>query len=148
MMKLPKKKKKTIKTHNIELGTLYDINKTIVERNIKLLSQEEIQNKKNIIVDFINNSQNTYYMLLCNERKDYTIFHRRYDNKIEQFLDNAGTNEETLEKILIDECLPNRGGIKSIELTEDKNAIEIWLSIDEESFVYYFFPYDAAIIEC
>ena len=30
---------------------------------------------------------------------------------------------------------------------KDEQAIEIWLSIDEEAFVYYFFPYDNAVIE-
>ena len=41
----------------------------------------------------------------------------------------------------------NRGLIKGIDLTKDEQAIEIWLSIDEEAFVYYFFPYDNAVIE-
>ena len=143
-----KKKSKTKKTHNINIGTLYDVNKDLVEKNVSTLTTEEIQNKKDMIIDFINNTGNAYYMLLCNERKDYTIFHRKYDNTIEQFCDNAGVLEETLEKILLDECLPNRGNTKSIELTENKDAVEIWISIDGESYCYYFFPYDAAIIEC
>ena len=77
-------------------------------------------------------------MLLCNDRKDYTIFRRASTN-------NVGTE---LINILIDECLKNRGKTKSIELTEAKDAIEIWLSIDEESYCYYFFPYDTAVIQC
>ena len=142
--KLPKNKK----THNVELGTLYDVNKSLIEQNVEVLDEQQLQDKKNLIVDFINNTNNAYYMLLCNERKDYTIFHRRWDGAIEQFLDNVGTIEDTLEKILIDECLPNRGRTKSIELTENKDAVEIWISIDGESYCYYFFPYDAALIEC
>jgi hypothetical protein len=131
------------------MGTsLYDINKGLVEKNIPDLTEEELQDKKNIIVDFINNSNNAYYMLLCNERKDYTIFHRKYDEQNNNFYDILGTNEENLEKILIDECLPNRGHAKSIELTENQDAIEIWISIDGESYCYYFFPYDTAVIEC
>ena len=148
-MKLKKKKKNnTKKSHNIELGTLYDINKNIIEQNITALTQEEMNNKKDMIIDFINNTSNAYYMLLCNDKKDYTLFHRRYDSKIQQFLDNAGISDETLETILIDECLPNRGQTKSIELTENQDAIEIWISIDGESYCYYFFPYDSALIEC
>lgn len=149
-MKLLNKKSKLEKNKkfNVELGNLYDVNKTIVEQNIEALTDEQLQEKKNLIVDFINNSNNAYYMLLCNDRKDYTIFHRRWDGAIEQFLDNAGTIEDTLEKILIDECLPNRGRTKSIELTQDNDAVEIWISINGESFCYYFFPYDAALIEC
>ena len=147
-MRLPKRNKKnTKKTHNVQLGTLYDINKSLVEKNIQILTEEELKGKYDLVVDFINQTSNDYYMLLCNDRKDYTIFHR---NEIEDglFKDSEGLIEDVIEKILIDECLPNRGGIKSIELTENKDAREIWLSIEGESYCYFFFPYDAAIIEC
>ena len=148
LKKIKNKKKENKKTTTVEVGSLYDLNKTLVEQNVTALSEEEMQNKKNLIIDFVNNSNNTYYMLLCNEKKDYTIFHRQWSNESQQFLDNLGILGDTLEKILIDECLPNSGKTKSIELTENKDAIEIWLSIDGESFCYYFFPYDMAIIEC
>lgn len=148
LKKIKNKKKENKKTTTVEVGSLYDLNKTLVEQNVTALTEEELQNKKNLIVDFVNNSNNTYYMLLCNEKKDYTIFHRQYDSIRGVYLDNAGEIDDTLERILVDECLPNRGQTKSIELTENKDAIEIWLSIDGESFCYYFFPYDMAIIEC
>ena len=136
-MKFPSKiKRKNNKKSNIAVGTLYDINKSIVEKNIKPLTKKELQNKKELIINYINQTNNKYYMLLCNDRKDYTVFHK---NEI---------TEEKLENILIDECLPNRGETKSIELTETKDAIEIWISTKWESYCYYFFPYDAAIIEC
>ena len=147
-MKLPKKNKKNNQnTHNIELGTLYDINKNIIEKNVEVLSDEQLQGKKDLIVDFINQTGNKYYMLLCNDRKDYTLFHR---NETEDGLwkDSEGLTEDVIEKVLIDECLPNRGKTKSFELTEDKNAFEIWISIDGESYCYYFFPYDLGVIEC
>ena len=145
-----KKKSKKIKENKVEMATsLYDINKGLVEKNVPDLTQEELQDKKNIIIDFINNTNNAYYMLLCNEKKDYTIFHRNFDATAETFCDNCThCSVERIENILIDECLPNRGNTKSIELVEDNNAIEIWISIDEESYCYYFFPYDAALIEC
>lgn len=147
-MKLPKRNKKnTQNIHKVELGTLYDINKNIIEKNVEVLSDEQLQSKKDLIVDFINQTGNKYYMLLCNDRKDYTLFHR---NETEDGLwkDSAGLTEDVIEKVLIDECLPNRGKTKSIELTEDKNAFEIWISIDGESYCYYFFPYDLGVIEC
>ena len=147
-MKFAKKKNKQDKKVSVAMGSLYDVNKSLVEKNVVCLTDEEMQNKKDMIVDFINQSNNTYYMLLCNDRKDYTIFHRRYSEESRNFYDLAGLNYENLEKILIDECLPNRGKTKSIEITEDQSAIEIWLSINGESYCYYFFPYDAAIIDC
>jgi hypothetical protein len=47
----------------------------------------------------------------------------------------------------IDECLTNRGEIISIEPTENNDAFEIWLKIDDEYYVYYLFPYDLGVIE-
>ena len=147
-MKFFNKSKKEKKTANIELGNLYDINKGLVEKGVPELSKEEMDNKKNLIVDFVRQG-GSYFMLLCNERKDYTVFHRRINNPNGEYLDCCeGYNGDFIEKVLIDECLPNRGKTKSIELTENKDAVEIWISIDGESYCYYFFPYDTAIIEC
>ena len=123
------------KTTELNFGTLYEANKKLVEEHEPVLTKEELDNKKDIVISFLENTDNKYYMLLCNEKKDYTVFHR-----------NNGI--ECLQDILIDECLPNRGNTKSIELTENNDAIEIWISIDGESYCYYFFPYDIAIIEC
>ena len=78
-------------------------------------------------------------MLLCNERKDYTVF--RWVN-----ISNDDDAKE-IAQILVDECLTNRGEIRGIDLTKTKDAIEIWMVVDDEAYVYYFFPYDNAIIE-
>lgn len=122
-------------TKEIELfGNLYDINKNLVSQTEIKLSEGVLNSKKEIIKNFINKTNNNYYMLLCNERKDYTVFH------------NNNLSMETA-KILVDECLVNRGEIRGIDLTKDKDAIEIWLIIEDEAFVYYFFPYDIGIIE-
>lgn len=121
------------------LGTLYDINKGIVQQNEPKLSEGILNSKKEIIKNFVINTDNNYYMLLSNERKDYTIFtvgtRDQYENKCKK-----------LASILVDECLINRGEIRGIDITQDKGAIEIWMSIEGESYVYYFFPYDTAII--
>lgn len=136
-MKFLKKNKNNKKDtmHKVELGSLYDINKSLIENNVVSLTEEEMDEKKQMVITFLEDTDNHYYMLLCNDRKDYTVFHK-----------DGGV--ECLQDILIDECLPNRGKTKSFELTENKDAIEIWLSIDGESYCYYFFPYDSAIIEC
>jgi hypothetical protein len=123
----------------IEFGTLYDINKNIVKQNEIKLSEGVLNSKKQIITDFIKKCNNHYYMLLCNERKDYTVF--RWVN-----ISNDDDTKE-IAQILVDECLTNRGEIRGIDLTKTKDAIEIWMVIDDEAYVYYFFPYDNAIIE-
>lgn len=139
-MIFPKKKKKKEEktTSNVTLGTLYDVNKGIVEKSVPDLTKEELEDKKNLIIEFLKDTNNKYYMLLCNDKKDYTVFRRSSKQ-------NIGTE---LVNILIDECLQNRGKTKSIEYTESKDAIEIWISIDGESYCYYFFPYDMAVIQC
>lgn len=120
----------------VSIGTLYDLNKAVVVKEISLTG-EKLEEKKSLVIDFLKNTKNTYYMLLCNERKDYTVF--RLENQEQSF--------KKLADCLIDECLLNRGLIKGIDITKLNDAIEIWLSIEEEAFVFYFFPYDAAIIE-
>lgn len=123
-------------TSNITLGTAYEINKNLVEKYEKELTIKELQNKKTEIINFIQETEGQYYMLLCNDKKDYTIFNILNKNNIQE-----------MTNILVDECLTNRGIIKGIDLTKDKCAIEIWLSTENEAFCYYFFKYDDAVIE-
>lgn len=134
-----KKRLEKRKMNEVALGTLYDVNKGLVAKNEIELTEGVINSKKEIVKNFIMKTENAHYMLLCKEQSDYTIF-RRY---------NMEDTEKAMEisNILIDECLKNRGEIRGIDLTKDKDAIEIWLLIEEEAYCYYFFPYDAAVIE-
>lgn len=125
-------------TNVLNLGTQYEFSKNMVSQ-LPALNEGNLNSKKEIVKNFIIKQNNFYYMLLCNEQKDYTVFH--WNN----ICDDTGAME--IAKILVDECLKNRGEIRGIDLTENKDAVEIWLYIDEEAFVYYFFPYDEAIIE-
>ena len=125
------------KTSKVSLGTLYDINKNAM-KSIKELSYEERVVKRKLVEDFIEDTHNHYYMLLCNDRRDFTIV----------TLDAANEEKRAATAFtVVDECLVNRGKIKAIDLTEHKDAIEMWLNIDDEEFCYYFFPYDNAIVE-
>ena len=75
-MIFPKKKKKVEKkeetTSNVVLGSLYDMNKGLVEKSVPDLTAEELESKKTLVADFLKDTNNKYYMLLCNDRKDYT----------------------------------------------------------------------------
>ena len=124
---------------NLEMGTVYDLNKQLVETAEKVISPYKLNEKKKIIKQFVRENKDNYFMLLCNERRDYTLFNI-ISNKEEDKL-----NE--LANIFVDECLQNRGNIKGIDLTENKDAIEVWLSIEGESYCYYFFPYNAGVVE-
>lgn len=118
----------------VTLGSAYDINKNLVEKYEKELTEKEIELKKDTIKNFLNQVNAKYYMLLCNDRKDYTVFNL------------VNNNIDDMINILITECLYNRGKIKGIDVVND--AIEIWLSIDNESYCYYLFNYNFGMIEC
>ena len=98
-------KKNEEKTTKISLGTMYDINKDLVSK-INDLTKEELEEKKNLVIEFLENTDNHYYMLLCNERKDYTIFHR-------------GGGTEALQDILLDECIIRSSTMKT-------NSFLVW----------------------
>ena len=79
------------------------------------------------------------YMLLCRELNYYTVFQRQF---------NAATHENFGDVVI--ECLENLGDIKSIELTETKDAIEAWIvdPNEHEAYVVYLFNYDQGVIIC
>lgn len=118
------------------LGTLYDFNKQLMSQ-AKELRRIDFKDSLNEIKDFIKEKDNKYFMLLCKERSDYTVF---------VLFKNEDFDRQIFKKEL-SECLTNRGQILSIEETKDKQAYEIWIKIDEEAFVYYLFPYDLGVIE-
>jgi hypothetical protein len=116
---------------------MYQLNKNLVIQNEKPLKPFEIKDKIKEIKNFFKTSNNTYFMLLCHEQRDYTLF-----NFLEKDIAAISTSGNDIQ-----ECLENRGIILGIDLTEDKNAYEIWLSINDEAFCYYLFPYDLGVIE-
>lgn len=120
----------------ITLGTFYDFNKQLMSQ-AKELRRIDFKDSLNQIKDFIKEKDNKYFMLLCKERSDYTVF---------VLFKNEDFDRQIFKKEL-SECLTNRGQILSIEKTKDKQAYEIWIKIDEEAFVYYLFPYDLGVIE-
>lgn len=128
----------------VAIGTLYEVNKTLIKQNEKKLSTAVLNSKKEIIKNFIYKTNNNYYMLLCNEQKDYTVFDFKRDK------DNYDWDTPICmdcARCLVDECLIPRGEIRGIDLTQTQDAIEIWMIIEDEAYVYYFFPYDNGVIQ-
>lgn len=117
----------------VSMGNLYDLNKSAMQ-NEKALSSFALRNKLDEIKNLF--FKKGYFMLLCHERRDYTVFNIKADENI------------SIAKVDLKECLKNRGEILAIDKTEDDVAYEIWLRIDGENFVYYMFPYDMGVIEC
>ena len=79
----------------------------------------------------------SYGMLYCKDRSDFTIFH---------MYENQNPNPPAIAAKECLGCCTDRGDVLSIEEQPDGN-FEIWLRIDDEPFAYYLFPYDNAVIE-
>lgn len=117
--------------------TLYDMNKQIM-KNIDPLNELQIASAQSSIEDWFNMSIDCYAMLLCNERRDFTLFHL-YENQ------NPNPCKVAANEFI--GCLIDRGDILSIE-PADGNAWEVWIKIDDEPYCYYLFNYDNGVIEC
>lgn len=90
------------------------------------------------VEDWFNWIIDTYAMLLCHERRDYTIFH---------LYENQNPNPPAVAAKELFGCLTDRGEVLSMDETEDE-AWEIWLKINDTPYCYYLFRYDEAVIEC
>ena len=126
-------------TQKIEMpaGNLYDLNKQIMQE-MKPLTELELGGIQPKVEDWFNMIIDTYAMLLCHDRRDYTIFHL-YETQ------NPNPPAVAAKELL--GCLTDRGQILSMDLNADK-AWEIWLKIDNTPYCYFLFRYDNAVIEC
>ena len=121
----------------LDAGTLYDMNKQIM-KDREPLTHLEIAAIQPKVEDWFNMIIDTYAMLLCHERRDYTIFH---------LYETQNPNPPAVAAREFIGCLNDRGEILAIDETND-GAWEIWLRINGIIFCYYLFRYDDAVIEC
>ena len=120
-------------TKEIDTGlSMYDINKNLMAQE-KPLDPIATNRAVKDAADGVLASFKRYWMLLCRERSDYTVF-----------IINSSKNLENELK----ETLLNRGQLLDITQQEDGN-FEIWIRDPEtkENFVYYLFDYSFGIIE-
>ena len=115
---------------------IYDINKQVIAQLPAINEADMIAVKREIIRKYCNQMKAEYYMLLCRDINYYTVF--RVDLKLA---------DEPIEYALID-CANYIGTIKSVGLTEDEQAIELWMTHEDDTYVAYFFPYDKGVIVC
>ena len=112
--------------------SLYEYSKQVVANEVPM--DPILFNKKMIEVS-MDMVEHTYMMLLCHDRRDYTIFHI------------TNTNKKIAAKE-ISETLCNRGKILLVDKQKD-GSWEIWIrdSLTDENFAYYLFPYDNGVVE-
>ena len=112
--------------------SLYEYSKQVVANEVPM--DPILFNKKMIEVS-MDMVEHTYMMLLCHDRRDYTIFHI------------TNTDKKIAAKE-ISETLCNRGKILLVDKQKD-GSWEIWIrdSLTDENFAYYLFPYDDGVVE-
>lgn len=119
----------------IEIGSLYDINKQIIGQD-KILDQYELQRKVDELADIMIDSK--YFALICNEKHYYTVF-----NCKETSTSNISRNVYDILTSLGDVCdiIPS----SSNELT-----FEVWIKdyITNEVNMYFMTNWDEGVIEC
>lgn len=114
---------------------LYDMNKQIIDQ-LPTPTEEQIIEYKKIISDVVTASGAEYFMMLCREENYFTLFNL-----------SSSENESMLD-ILFNECIPNFGNLKCINITKDQSAVEIWAKVNDEVRALYLFPYDNGVIKC
>ena len=122
------------------LGTLYDINKQVIQQLPILSNKDLLEQVTNLSLSLHERYQ--YYMLLNKETSDYTLF-------------NFAVKKQSCIEFRSDfiECLQNRGNVISIAPAIGEDAYEIWLKThayegeEEQILCYYFFPYDIGVLE-
>lgn len=120
----------------LSFGNLYDANKQLSHAEPLMVEPQKVV-KWQRLKDYIYSRTETYFMLLCHERRDYTVFN---------IVDNRDIAANKFPVELFD-CFRNRGGLVSMDLIDNDYAWEIWLRIDDEDFCYMLFPYDVGVIE-
>lgn len=125
-----------VKTEGAGLNlNMYDLNKQIISQ-LPDLNDEQIDETTNTIQNYLEETDNKFYMLLCRDINYYTLF-----NINTPFSEPKACNE-------VIACVAELGAVKSIEKNED-NAIEIWVQPkDQDPMVMFLFPYDGGVIEC
>ena len=118
---------------------LYELNKINMAK-LPILTYEEENSAKSIIRTFLRGLTNTnYFMMLCHDNHDFTLF------------DIKGKDLITLIDIIatdIIDCMHNRG-FRFIDIAQVEGGLEIWVKEpdqNEVSYLYMFFPYDNGVI--
>ena len=122
---------------NVDMGlNLYEYNLMIMKQ---LPVIEDLSAVEETIWEYWENAPfDSYLMLLCKEKNDYTLF------------DFNGNDAGNFTNDIF-ECFANRDlGIVNAEIIDDGVAMEIWVKKPgqmEDANLYYLFPADQMVIE-
>ena len=126
---------------DLSAGSLYELNQQAYDQ-IPIMSRKNIEKQLTNLYEWIQEQKCDYTMLLCHERRDYTILH--YNNR---------ENETYKNGTLVDlkECINNRGRLLDVRYLQDQDAWEIWIRIFEnkghQNYMYMFFNAEGFVVE-
>lgn len=120
---------------NIQM-TAYDLNKQLI-LSLGPIKDEELNKFRSDFAGYIREIEDKFFMLLCKEQSYYTIFNYTSRNDSYYFAD-----------VLL-EVIEAVGSFYNYSIDEENGGVELWIKPEdkEEVFVYYFFPYDAGVVE-
>ena len=130
----------------VALGNLYDVNKRLMA-NEEPLTENAINERIIALRDWLVTTEekihSKYYMLLCHEARDYTLFNL---DKTGRHTTLPETNYLSAAADVID-CLCNRGTLIAVDYQTDSDAWELWIKTDSGCYAFYLFPYGQAVLE-
>lgn len=120
---------------NIQM-TAYDLNKQLI-LSLGPIKDKELNKFRSDFAGYIREIEDKFFMLLCKEQSYYTIFNYTSRNESYYFAD-----------VLL-EVIEAVGSFYNYSIDEENGGVELWIKPEdkEEVFVYYFFPYDAGVVE-
>ena len=113
--------------------SLYEMNKSVISQ-LPAYTRDQIATLQNKI-NLWENRNNYYYMLLCNDIRYYTVFHRTFP-QIAAF----STMGEAIIQMLLEEEYTIH------EESEYDDRFEIWVKKGDETYVFILFPYDKGVV--
>lgn len=119
--------------------SLYDLNKSVVKQ-LPDYTKEQIDEAARIIDKFIQDTtpNDKFYMLLGREVNYYTVFMREPIRELDETVGEA-----------VMSCLEYfTPSIKSVEVSAEGNAVEVWIMNGDEPTVMYFFTYNEGVVIC
>ena len=112
----------------LNLG-LYDINKQIIAQ---LPVMDDFEKATENVITLYEKYKNEYFMLYGKEISYFTLF---------QIIDDFWFASDVID------CCTNVGPIVAMDLTENEDAIEIWVNTENGPTCLYLFPYDNGLVK-
>jgi hypothetical protein len=111
---------------------LYEVNQTAYAK-LPTLSEDDLRTAEKTILQFLKNNPTSYYMMVNNDCRYYTLYH---------FIDTYKFKEMAKEMI---DIITELGPVKSIEDEGDKLAA--WIMYNGNCHVFYLFDYARGVVE-